>query len=142
MQCFLKKHFCHIEPNARYTNTCCSDTSRSVSAKVKDTDTVSNAKLAVHRNVFALIVATDDYEEDMYLQTHLATYREIQAWVKEHYGLHVSNLAISQVKERCGLAKTEYKGYADSERPNSPKLRPDKEAAIRKAFVWFGLLKE
>ena len=59
----------------------------------------------MYRNVFGLIVDIDDYEAGTYLQTKHATYREIQLWVKERYGLHVSNHAISQVKALCGLAR-------------------------------------
>lgn len=62
--------------------------------------------------------------------------------MKKHYGIHVSNLAISQAKERCGLAKSEYKGYEGAEGHPVPKLTAKKEAAIRKAFIWFGLIKE
>lgn len=103
---------------------------------------MSRASLAVCRNVFALIVNTNDYEDDTYLQTKLATYKDIQAWVKKHYGIHVSNLAISQTKERCGLAKGEYKGFEGAEGHYVPKLRPEKEAAIREAFIWFGILEK
>ncbi len=95
----------------------------------------------MYRNVFALIVETDGYEGEMRLQTKRATYKDIQAWVKERYGIHVSNLAISQTKELCGLAKTEYKGYGDAE-GHAPKLAAKKEAAIREAFIWFSLIKK
>ncbi|WP_217957264.1 hypothetical protein [Acutalibacter muris] len=61
--------------------------------------------MAVYRNVFALIVEIDGYEGETRLQTKRATYKDLQAWVKERYGLHLSNLAISQTKELCGLAK-------------------------------------
>lgn len=101
---------------------------------------MSNASLAVYRNVFVLIVDTDDYEDDTRLQSKCATYKEIQAWVKQKYGFHVSNLSISQAKEKYGLAKTEYKGYAGAEGHYIPKLRPEKEAAIQEAFIWFGLM--
>ena len=101
---------------------------------------MSNASLAVYRNVFVLIVDTDGYEDDTRLQSKCATYKEIQAWVKQKYGFHVSNLSISQAKEKYGLVKTEYKGYAGAEGHYIPKLRLEKEAAIREAFVWFGLM--
>ncbi len=48
----------------------------------------------MYRNVFGLIVETDDYEPGAYLQTKHATYQEIQTWVKQRYNLHVSNHAI------------------------------------------------
>ena len=101
---------------------------------------MSNASLAVYRNVFVLIVDTDDYEDDTRLQTRLATYKDIQTWVKKQYGIHVSNLAISQVKEKYGLAKTEYKGYIGADGHYVPRLRPEKEAVILEAFHWFGLM--
>ena len=69
---------------------------------------MSNISLAVYRNVFVLIVHTDDYEDGTRLQSKRATYKEIQTWVKQKYGFHVSNLSISQAKEKYGLAKTEY----------------------------------
>ncbi len=97
----------------------------------------------MYRNVFALIVETDGYEGETRLQTKRATYKDVQAWVKERYGIHVSNLAISQTKELCGLAKTEYKeGYGDAKGHFTPKLAAKKEAAIREAFIWFGLIKK
>lgn len=109
---------------------------------IRYTNTVSNASFAVYRNVFGLIIKIDDYEDDTHLQIKRATYKEIQAWVKQQYGFHVSNLSISQTKERCGLSKTEYKGFEGAEGHYVPKLRPEKEAAIREAFRWFGLLEE
>ena len=32
-----------------------------------------------------------------------ATYKEIQEYVKDKYDLHVTNLYIAQVKEKCGI---------------------------------------
>ena len=101
-----------------------------------------NASVAVYRNVFALIVDIDDYEGETRLQTKRATYAEIRAWVKRNYGLHVSNLAISWTKDRCGLAKTRPKESNGTESPYASELTPEKEAAIREAFIRFGLIKK
>ena len=98
--------------------------------------------MAVYRNVFALIVDIDDYEGETYLQTKRATYAEIRAWVKKHYGLHVSNLAISWTKDRCGLAKTRPKERKGAQGPYAVELTPEKEAAIREAFIRFGLIEK
>ena len=87
-------------PNERYTNP-----------------GLAKASVAVYRNVFGLIVDIDDYEAETRFQTKRATYAEIRAWVKRKYGLHVSNLAISWTKARCGLAKTRTK---KGERPEGP----------------------
>ena len=103
---------------------------------------MSNADLAVCRNVFALIVAIDDYEGETRLQTKCATYDEIRAWVKKNYGLHVSNLAISWTKDLCGLAKTVHKEHCGPHGRYASNLTPEKEAAIREAFIWFGLIEK
>ena len=76
------------------------------------------------------------------LQTKCATYAEIRAWVKEHYGLHVSNLAISWTKDLCGLAKTREKDRKGAGGPYAAELTPEKEAAIREAFIRFGLIEK
>ena len=95
----------------------------------------------MYRNVFGLIVDIDDYEAETRLQTKRATYAEIRAWVKRNYGLHVSNLAISWTKDRCGLAKYRPKKGEGPEGHYASELTPEKEAAIRAAFVHFGLIK-
>ena len=110
-------------PNERYTNT------------------LAKASVSVCRNVFALIVDIDDYEGETRLQTKRATYAEIRAWVKRKYGLHVSNLAISWTKDRCGFAKTRPKKGEGPEGTYASELTPEKEAAIRAAFIHFGLIK-
>ena len=106
----------------------------------KYTNTISKINVAVHRNVFALIVAIDDYEGETHLQTKHATYKQIRAWVKKHYGLHVSNLAISWTKDLCGLAKVQHKGPKGAHGPYAAELTPEKANAIREAFRWFGII--
>ena len=106
------------------------------------TNTLFNASLAVYRNVFALVVDIDDYEGETRLQTKRATYAEIRAWVKRKYGLHVSNLAISWTKGRCGLAKSRPKKGEGPEGTYAAELMPEKEAAIRAAFIRFGLIEK
>ena len=90
--------------------------------------------MAVYRNGFALIVDIDDYEGETYLQTKRATYAEIRAWVKRKYGLHVSNLAISWTKDRCGFAKTRPKKGEGPEGIYASELTPEKEIG-RAAFL-------
>ena len=36
-----------------------------------------------------------------------ATYKEIQDWVQEKYGFHVTNLNIAQVKQKHGIIERE-----------------------------------
>ena len=97
--------------------------------------------MAVYRNVFALIVDINDYESETRLQSKRATYAEIRSWVKKNYGLHVSNLAISWTKDRCEHAKLNRREGKGPEGPYAAELTPEKEAAIRKAFIRFGLIK-
>ena len=76
------------------------------------------------------------------MQTKRATYAEIRAWVRKHHGLYVSNLAISWTKDRCGLAKYRPKTGTGPEGHYASELTPEKEAAIRAAFVRFGIIKD
>ena len=98
-------------------------------------------QVAVYRNVFALVVEFIDYEGETYFQAKSATYKEIQAWVKKTYGLHVSNLAISWTKERCGVTKAGHKDQSKSKKSYAAELTPEKEAAIKEAFICFGMMR-
>ena len=103
---------------------------------------MTNGSFAVYRNVFAFIVAIDDYEGETHLQTKRATYRQIRAWVRQNYGLHVSNHAISWTKDLfCGLAKVQHKGPKGAHGPYVAELTPERANAIREAFRWFGIIK-
>ena len=79
----------------------------------------------MYRNVFALVAVIDDYEGETHLQTKRATYAEIRAWVRKHCGLHVSNLAISWTKDRCGLAKARPRGGLGPEGHYASELTPE-----------------
>ncbi len=85
---------------------------------------------------FALIVMIDDYEGKFYPETKQPTYQEIRAWVKQRYGFNVNS--ISQTKKKYGLIADR----EDAGERRVQKVRPEKEAAIREAFIWFGLLKD
>ena len=75
-------------------------------------------------------------------QTHFkakrATSKDIRAWVKKNYGLHVSNLAISWPKDFCGLAKLQHKGTQGSNGPYAAEMT---HKAIRVAFISFKIIK-
>ena len=98
-------------------------------------------QVAVYRNVFALVVEFIDYEGETFLPSKCATYKEIRAWGKKNYGLHVSNLAISWTKDRCGLVKTGHKDQRKAKESCASELTPEKEAAIKVACVWFGMIR-
>ncbi len=49
-----------------------------------------------------------------------ATYKEIQDWVQEKYGFHVTNLNIAQVKQKHGIIERENYNKAKSAGVNRP----------------------
>ena len=98
--------------------------------------------LVVCRNVFALIADTEGYEGEARLQSKRATYKDIKAWVRKNYNLHVSHLAISWTKDLCGLAKTVRKELYGPQGPYASELTLEKEIAIRAAFRHFGLIED
>ena len=68
------------------------------------------------------------------------TYPEIKEYVLEHYGFKVSSLYIAQVKQKCGLDMRENYNHAKSGGRPQPQVSPKKEAAIRDAFQYYGLI--
>ena len=60
---------------------------------------VANAKFAVFGNAFGIMVNLSDYDTDTHIQTEKATYKDIQAWVLETYGTHVTNLDNSRTNK-------------------------------------------
>ena len=98
-------------------------------------------QFAVFDNEFGIMVNIADYDTDSHVQTKKATYKEIQAWVRDNYdGTCVTNLDISRTKKKCGLSQTEYKGHKASPTYYEPKPREHKEALIIEAFKHFGLI--
>ncbi len=69
-----------------------------------------------------------------------ASYTEIRRYIREKYGKCVSNLNVSQAKERLGLSRTEYKGREASGKYPQPKLRDDKYELIVDAFRHYGMI--
>jgi hypothetical protein len=69
-----------------------------------------------------------------------ATYKEIQEYVLEKYGLKVSNLYISQVKRKCGLEVGENYNLPKSENAKQPQCPEEKEKAIRDALEYFRMI--
>lgn len=102
------------------------------------TSTETKASLAVYGSWFALIVDIDNYEGEFYPETRVPTYQEIRAWVKQKYGFNVNSSSISQTKRKYGLITDS----EDAERRYTQQVSPEKEVAIREAFIWFGLLEE
>ena len=68
------------------------------------------------------------------------TYPEIKAYVLEHHGMKVSSLAIAQAKRKCGLEVGECYNLPSGHGRPPTNLTPEKEAAIRDAFQYYGLI--
>jgi len=68
------------------------------------------------------------------------TYPEIKAYVLEHHGLKVSSLAIAQTKKKCGLDVGECYNLPSGHGRPPTNLTPEREAAIREAFQYYGLI--
>ena len=68
------------------------------------------------------------------------TYPEIKAYVLEHHGIKVSSLAISQTKKKCGLEVGECYNLPSGHGRPPTNLTPEREAAIRNAFQYYGLI--
>ena len=93
--------------------------------------------MAVYGTWFALIVNTDDYEGELYPETKQPTYKMIRTWIKQRYGFNVNSSNISQAKRKYGLITD----TGNTERRYIQKVKPEKETAIREAFLWFGIIK-
>jgi len=59
-----------------------------------------------------------------------ATYKEIQDWVQEKYGFHVTNLNIAQVKQIHGIIERENYDKPKSENSRQPGCPEEKVKAI------------
>ena len=69
-----------------------------------------------------------------------ATYEQIQAWVQEKYGFHVTHLNIAKTKRKCGIIERENYNLPKSEDSRSPKTPKEKEEAIIDAFLHFKMM--
>ena len=69
-----------------------------------------------------------------------ATYKEIQDWVQEKYGFHVTNLNIAQVKQKHGIIERENYNKPKSEKSGQPKCPKEKEIAIEEALKAFKMI--
>lgn len=69
-----------------------------------------------------------------------ATYGQIQEYVKEHTGLNVTNLNVTQTKRKCGIIERENYNLPKLEDSKQPNCTKEEEEAIIEAFKHFGLL--
>ena len=69
-----------------------------------------------------------------------ATYDEIRDWVQEHYGFHVANLNIAQVKQKHGIIERENYNKPKSPDSRQPGCPEEKEKAIEEALRHFRMI--
>ena len=85
-------------------------------------------------------VKVDMDELDLTSVEAKATYREIEEWVREKYGFHVTNLNIAQVKQKHGIIERE--NYNKPKSPDSRQLGcpEEKVKAIEDAMRHFQMI--
>ena len=69
-----------------------------------------------------------------------ATYNEIREHVWEHHQLRVSNLYITQVKQKYGIIERENYHKVKNENAKPPKCPKEKEDAIVEALKHFQMI--
>ena len=85
-------------------------------------------------------VQVDMEELDVTAAESKATYEEIQEWVQEKYGFHVSHLNIAKTKRKCGIIERQNYNLPKSEDSRSPETPKEKEEAIIEAFKAFQMI--
>ena len=69
-----------------------------------------------------------------------ASYQEIQDYVMENTGLHVSNLNIAQVKRKYGILERQNYNLPKTDGARQPQCTPEKERAIVDAFRHYKMI--
>jgi len=85
-------------------------------------------------------VKVDMDELDLTSVEAKATYREIEEWVREKYGFHVTNLNIAQVKQKHGIFERENYNKPKSPDSRQPGCPDEKVKAIEDAMRHFQMI--
>ena len=96
------------------------------------------SKLSEAKNHISVKVDMD--EMDVTAAESKATYQEIQDWVQEKYGFHVTNLNIAQVKQKHGIIERENYNKPKSENSRQPGCPEEKAKAIEEAMKYFQMI--
>ena len=73
-------------------------------------------------------------ELDLTATESKATYEEIQEWVQEKHGFHVTHLNIAKTKRKCGIIERQNYNLPKNGDSRSPETPKEKEVAIIEAF--------
>ena len=87
-------------------------------------------------------VQLDMDELDLTSAESKATYEEIQEWVQEKYGFHVTHLNIAKTKRKCGIIERINYNLPKNENSRSPETPKEKKDAIIDAFRHFQMIDE
>ncbi len=79
-------------------------------------------------------------ELDLTVAESKATYEEIQKWVQENYGFHVTHLNIPQVKRKYGIIERENYNKPKSKDSRQPGCPEEKVIAIEEALKHFQMI--
>ncbi len=85
-------------------------------------------------------VTVDMDEMDLTKAESNATYKEIEEYVMEHTGLHVTNLNIAQVKAKHRIIERENYNLPKSENSRQPGCPEEKVKAIENALKFFQMI--
>ena len=96
------------------------------------------SKLSEAKNHISVKVDID--EIDVTAAESKATYEEVQEWVQEKYGFHVTHLNIAKTKRKCGIIERINYNLPKSENSKSPGTPKEKEDAIIDAFKHFQMI--
>jgi len=77
---------------------------------------------------------------DMSMFQQGVTYEQIQEWVQEKHGFHVTHLNIAKTRRKCGIIERQNYNLAKSENSRSPETPREKEEAIIEAFKAFQMI--
>ena len=69
-----------------------------------------------------------------------ATYEQIQEWIQEKYGFHVTHLNIAKTKRKCGIIERQNYNLAKSDESRSPETPKEKEETIIEALRHFQMI--
>ena len=79
-------------------------------------------------------------EMDMSRFQQGATYEQIQEWVQEKYGFHVTHMNIAKTKRKCGIIERQNYNLPKSDESRSPETPKEKEETIIEALRHFQMI--
>ena len=97
---------------------------------------VPSFRFAVFRNVFSLSVELNQFQTEDEDADLKVTFVKIQNWIKDKYGISVSNSSITQVKTKCGMTTFDIMQKVKT----IPELKSEKEKLVLEAFKHFELV--